>query len=169
MIAVLIIHWWKLVGWASISFLPLIHNVFVAIRRVRLFLPNLADPGSCPSDTDFICHSGQCIESHLVCDSKADCGDGSDELDCGEWRSGVGVREQWLSRHYSTWRWRSPTLEPTFGLPGACDFNLADEQWEETCQLGQNSDDDFDWRMSQHGALPPLGPYVDHSPGQLSF
>lgn len=63
------------------------------MRRLFLFFPDLADPGSCPSETDFICHSGQCIESHLVCDNKADCADRSDELDCGEWRSGVGERE----------------------------------------------------------------------------
>lgn len=99
--------------------------------------PNLTDPGSCPADTDFICHSGQCVESHLVCDNKADCADGSDELDC----------------------------EHIFGLPGSCAFNEDDEQWEETCQLAQNSDDDFDWRMSRRSAPPPLGPYVDHSPG----
>lgn len=42
------------------------------------------EPVSCPAVTDFVCHSGDCIESHLVCDNKADCVDESDEIDCGE-------------------------------------------------------------------------------------
>lgn len=42
------------------------------------------EPASCPAVTDFVCHSGDCIESHLVCDNKADCVDKSDEIDCGE-------------------------------------------------------------------------------------
>lgn len=74
-----------------------------------------------------------------------------------------------ISRQHSTWRRRSPVLERFFSLPGSCDFNLAEEQWEESCQLAQNSGDDFDWRMSQRSAPPPLGPYVDHSPGQFSL
>uniref|UniRef100_A0AAY4DRE8 MAM domain-containing protein n=1 Tax=Denticeps clupeoides TaxID=299321 RepID=A0AAY4DRE8_9TELE len=43
-----------------------------------------AVPGSCPSVTDFVCHDGHCIESHLICDHKADCADGSDEMDCSD-------------------------------------------------------------------------------------
>ncbi|KAK1796939.1 hypothetical protein P4O66_008252, partial [Electrophorus voltai] len=39
-------------------------------------------PGSCPAATDFLCNSGGCVESSLVCDSKADCSDTSDEMDC---------------------------------------------------------------------------------------
>ncbi|XP_046708496.1 MAM and LDL-receptor class A domain-containing protein 1 isoform X3 [Silurus meridionalis] len=39
-------------------------------------------PGSCPAASDFVCNNGNCIVSSLVCDSKADCTDGSDELDC---------------------------------------------------------------------------------------
>lgn len=38
----------------------------------------------CPAPTDFVCRSGHCIESHLVCDGKADCADESDEADCSE-------------------------------------------------------------------------------------
>lgn len=72
------------------------------------------------------------------------------------------------SRQYSIWRCRSSVLEHMFGLPGSCDFNMGDAQWEETCQLMQDSDNDFNWTMSQPSALPPLGPYVDHSPGQFS-
>lgn len=56
-----------------------------------MFALDVSGPVSCPADTDFICHSGHCIESHLVCDNKADCVDGSDELDCGEWTSEVSV------------------------------------------------------------------------------
>ena len=39
---------------------------------------------SCPVVTDFVCGSGDCVEARLVCDSKADCEDGSDERHCGE-------------------------------------------------------------------------------------
>lgn len=40
----------------------------------------------CPAVTDFMCHSGHCVESQLVCDNKADCADGSDEINCGVWK-----------------------------------------------------------------------------------
>lgn len=43
-----------------------------------------AEPVICPAATDFVCDSGHCIESHLVCDNKADCADESDETDCSE-------------------------------------------------------------------------------------
>lgn len=63
-----------------------------------------------------------------------------------------------------------PTLlDHIIGLPGSCSFNMDENHWEETCQLSQNSDDDFDWMISQHSAPPPGGPYVDHSPGQFSL
>lgn len=90
--------------------------------------------------------------------------------DLTSWSVVSGDRESVckVSRRCSTWRSRSSVPEHISKLPGSCDFNLADEQWEETCQLAQNSDDNFDWRMSQRSALPPLGPYVDHSPGQFS-
>lgn len=47
-------------------------------------LLDVVQPVSCPAVTDFVCHNGDCIESHLVCDNKADCADESDEIDCGE-------------------------------------------------------------------------------------
>lgn len=37
----------------------------------------------CPEATDFLCHNKKCIASHLVCDYKPDCSDGSDEAHCG--------------------------------------------------------------------------------------
>ena len=49
-----------------------------------MFALGAVGSGSCPAVTDFVCHSGHCIESHLVCDNKADCADESDEMDCGE-------------------------------------------------------------------------------------
>ncbi|XP_062297401.1 MAM and LDL-receptor class A domain-containing protein 1 [Scomber scombrus] len=82
--------------------------------------PNAVEPVSCPAVTDFVCRSGHCIESHLVCDSKADCADESDEIDCNH----------------------------ILSLPGACNFNMADDQWEKSCGLSQEFDDDFDWRIS---------------------
>ncbi|XP_060920427.1 MAM and LDL-receptor class A domain-containing protein 1 isoform X3 [Labrus mixtus] len=94
--------------------------------------PNAVDSVSCPAVTDFVCHSGQCIESHLVCDRRVDCADSSDERGCDH-----------------TW--------------GACDFNMDDSQWEDTCQLSQDTDDDFDWRIGRRSETPGAGPPDDHS------
>ncbi|XP_034026413.1 MAM and LDL-receptor class A domain-containing protein 1 [Thalassophryne amazonica] len=99
--------------------------------------PSAEVPPSCPAITDFVCHCGQCIESHLVCDNKADCADGSDEMDCGH----------------------------TTGQPGACNFNVEEHQWENTCQLSQDTDDDFDWKIGHRSPTPGYGPDNDHSPG----
>uniref|UniRef100_A0A3Q3ANM4 MAM and LDL receptor class A domain containing 1 n=1 Tax=Kryptolebias marmoratus TaxID=37003 RepID=A0A3Q3ANM4_KRYMA len=99
-----------------------------------------AEPGSCPAVTDFVCHSGGCIESHLVCDNKADCADESDEMDCH-----------------------------IFDSPGACDFNMEEEGWEDSCQLFQDADDDFDWRIGHKTETPGAGPHTDHSPGEGNF
>ncbi|XP_039982288.1 MAM and LDL-receptor class A domain-containing protein 1 [Xiphias gladius] len=99
--------------------------------------PNAVEPVSCPAVTDFVCHDGNCIESHLVCDNKADCVDESDEIDC----------------------------DHIVGLPGACNFNMDENQWEETCQLSQDPDDDFDWRIGHRTETLGTGPHTDHSPG----
>ena len=34
----------------------------------------------------FTCSNGRCISPQAKCDNRDDCGDGSDELDCGEYR-----------------------------------------------------------------------------------
>ncbi|CAL1597133.1 unnamed protein product [Knipowitschia caucasica] len=94
-------------------------------------------PVSCPAVTDFVCLSGHCVESHLECDSKPDCPDGSDEKYCD---------------HIAT-------------LPGSCNFNMESSQWEERCQLSQDTGDDFDWAISQQSLTPGTGPPADHSPG----
>ncbi|XP_040023689.2 MAM and LDL-receptor class A domain-containing protein 1 [Gasterosteus aculeatus] len=99
--------------------------------------PNVVGPHSCPAVTDFVCHSGHCLESHLVCDNKADCADGSDETDC----------------------------ERVFDLPGACNFNAGERRWEDACQLSQGADDDFDWTIGYRTQTPGAGPEADHSPG----
>ncbi|KAM9839717.1 MAM and LDL-receptor class A domain-containing protein 1 [Aulostomus maculatus] len=99
--------------------------------------PNAAEPGSCPAVTDFVCHSGDCIESHLLCDNKNDCADESDEMDCSH----------------------------ILDSPGACNFNMDEDQWEESCKLSQDTDDDFDWRISRRSETPGAGPHQDHSPG----
>ncbi|CAL8312591.1 unnamed protein product [Merluccius merluccius] len=44
--------------------------------------PTAIGPASCPSSSDFVCVSGECIESRLRCDSKPDCLDQSDEAAC---------------------------------------------------------------------------------------
>uniref|UniRef100_A0A8C6WYH0 MAM and LDL receptor class A domain containing 1 n=1 Tax=Neogobius melanostomus TaxID=47308 RepID=A0A8C6WYH0_9GOBI len=94
-------------------------------------------PISCPAVTDFVCHSGHCIESHLVCDHKPDCADGSDETDC----------------------------DHIAALPGSCSFNMELDQWEQSCQLSQDTDDDFDWAISHCSHTPGTGPQADHTPG----
>ncbi|XP_062336134.1 MAM and LDL-receptor class A domain-containing protein 1 [Osmerus eperlanus] len=98
--------------------------------------PNAVVPDSCPDVTDFVCGSGDCLEARLVCDSKADCEDGSDERYC----------------------------DHILGLPGACNFNMPEDQWEDTCQLSQDPGNDCDWRIGQKSDTPGTGPSGDHSP-----
>ncbi|MBN3307352.1 MALR1 protein, partial [Amia calva] len=94
-------------------------------------------PGSCPVVTDFVCRNHKCIESHLVCDYKPDCEDESDEQDCNA----------------------------ILGFPGACNFNMANTiSWEKACQLTQNNNDDFDWKIGIKTDTPGTGPPADHSP-----
>ncbi|XP_036374066.1 MAM and LDL-receptor class A domain-containing protein 1 [Megalops cyprinoides] len=100
--------------------------------------PSSELPASCPAPTDFVCQNGDCIESHLLCDSKADCADESDEIDCSH----------------------------ILGIPGACNFNMPEyESWENTCQLTQNDNDDFDWKIGSTRVTPGTGPPADHSQG----
>ncbi|KAK7881754.1 hypothetical protein WMY93_030163 [Mugilogobius chulae] len=96
-----------------------------------------AIPVSCPAVTDFVCISGHCIESRLECDSKPDCADGSDEIYC----------------------------DHIAALPGSCSFNMEPSQWEESCQLSQDTGDDFDWAISHQSYTPGTGPPADHTPG----
>ncbi|XP_023673966.2 MAM and LDL-receptor class A domain-containing protein 1 isoform X1 [Paramormyrops kingsleyae] len=105
--------------------------------------PSPALPASCPAATDFICQNGDCIESHLACDLKADCADESDEQDCSH----------------------------ILSLPGACNFNLPDAQsWEDECHLIQSPDDEFDWKLGHTRETMGTGPAGDHSPdGQGRF
>ncbi|XP_028660243.2 MAM and LDL-receptor class A domain-containing protein 1 isoform X1 [Erpetoichthys calabaricus] len=92
-------------------------------------------PGLCLLLTDFMCANKQCIDSHLVCDYKADCDDGSDEVDCGDVHS----------------------------VPGTCDFNVPEgESWESSCHLHQDENDDFDWTISSGVLDTGHGPVTDH-------
>lgn len=96
-----------------------------------------AVPVSCPAVNDFVCLSGHCVETHLVCDHKPDCADGSDETDC----------------------------DHIDALPGSCSFDMEPGQWEQRCQLSQDTDDDFDWTISHRTHTPGTGPEADHTPG----
>lgn len=62
----------------------------------------------------------------------------------------------------------SAFIDRIFGLPGACDFNMDDDQWEAACQLSQDTTDDFDWLIGQWSETHGAGPQSDHSPGQCS-
>ena len=56
-------------------------------------------------------------------------------------------------------------IDHIFGFPGTCSFNMGKNQWEEACQLFQDTDDDFDWRIGRQSETPGAGPHADHSPG----
>lgn len=43
---------------------------------------------------------------------------------------------------------------------------MDEKQWEESCQLSQDADDNFDWRIGHQSETPGAGPPADHSPGQ---
>ncbi|XP_053122508.1 MAM and LDL-receptor class A domain-containing protein 1 isoform X3 [Hemicordylus capensis] len=95
------------------------------------------DSGVCPTVTDFVCWNKKCIEFHLVCDYKADCGDWSDEADCSQ---------------YTT-------------IPGSCNFETQGQDWTAVCGLTQDSDDEFDWRIGNRAVIEQGGPDSDHTPG----
>ena len=48
----------------------------------------------CEQSTSFRCENGACVSKSVVCDGANDCGDDSDELECGErlwWRQRAGI------------------------------------------------------------------------------
>ncbi|KAM5235404.1 MAM and LDL-receptor class A domain-containing protein 1 [Ctenodactylus gundi] len=91
----------------------------------------------CPEATDFLCQDKKCIASHLVCDYKADCSDGSDEANC---------------EHYAN-------------TPGSCSFEITSENWTTACGLTQDSEDDLYWAIGSRLPAEALSVDSDHTPG----
>lgn len=46
---------------------------------------------------------------------------------------------------------------------------MEEEEWEERCQLFQDAEDDFDWRIGRRTETPGAGPQSDHSAGLFFF
>ena len=44
----------------------------------------LCSAEECDGKTHFKCQNGICLPKHMVCDYHDDCGDGSDEINCGK-------------------------------------------------------------------------------------
>lgn len=49
-------------------------------------------------------------------------------------------------------------------VPGACNFDMPSGLWQETCQLSQDPDDDFDWDIGYGRMRNGTGPSADNSP-----
>lgn len=58
-------------------------------------------------------------------------------------------------------------LDHIIDSPGACDFNMGEDEWEETCELFQDRDDDFDWTIGHKSSILGDERHSDHSPGLL--
>ncbi|CAK7320521.1 MAM and LDL-receptor class A domain-containing protein 1 [Vulpes lagopus] len=94
----------------------------------------------CPEATDFLCHDKKYIASHLICDYKPDCSDGSHEAHCG---------------HYTS-------------TAGSCNFETTSGNWTIDCSLTQNSQDDLDWAIANRIPMGALSPDFDHIPGPVA-
>ena len=71
-----------------------------------------------------------------------------------------------LSRSRSLFLSPPPSLsDHIFSMPGACNFNMPADQWEEVCQLTQEKHDDCDWTIAHMSHTLGSGPLGDHSPG----
>lgn len=55
------------------------------------------------------------------------------------------------------------SLVLTVSVPGACRFDLPEGLWEQTCQLSQDHNDDFDWNIGHGRMFNGTGPSADHS------
>ena len=53
------------------------------ILHLSLGLEGTVEPGGC-ADHEFQCDNNKCIVEEYLCDLNDDCGDGSDEFDCGK-------------------------------------------------------------------------------------
>lgn len=90
----------------------------------------------------FTCASGECVDSHQVCDLQADCGDSSDEAQC------------------------------QFDAGGSCTFDGDVFGGAAGCRYTQYESDNYDWSVgsavvssARAATLTGAGPSQDHTPG----
>lgn len=88
---------------------------------VYLFFP----PGSCPSDS-LPCDNGRCYTPRQACDFMDDCGDGTDEKDCGTSCSFENGYCGWKSSLADNFDW-TLGVGSIKGIRPPCDHTLMNE------------------------------------------
>lgn len=97
----------------------------IAIPGITIRPPNSGFPTtSCNGNSNFGCANGKCIPRSSVCNFKDDCGDNSDEINCGTscsfengacgwFNAGFGVRRNWTLSVAANVARRAPSTDHT--------------------------------------------------------